>query len=241
MFTVVAVLRAPNFALPDERRYIRSVQKRQLGHAVGWSGAFACIVLASGVFASPAAAQQHLDGAAELGLQKRFLTGRPDPVPQGAEASNAGFGPVLRVSSHLAILPLFRAGLYGVAEYSPGPFADRILVGGGIDLRATLPLRISDVRAFLATGFGYIRGVQFAYAGPGAYQPGAYATSQSGGCFEVPLGIGAVYKFRKPYEIGGILGPRFGFGCHGAMYRNPTTQGNDSLTLGLAVTLGFDK
>jgi hypothetical protein len=45
-----------------------------------------------------------------------------------------------------------------------------------------------------------------------------------GSFFEVPFGIGASYKLRKPWELCAELGGRAGFGHRGSLYTEPGPQ-----------------
>jgi hypothetical protein len=176
-----------------------------------------------------ARAQQHIDVALEAGVAQRWLTSRPPNV--GGPGPNAALGPIVRATSHLAILPLFRAGLSGQFAYSPVESGDRVQFGGGVDLRGTLPLQIKNLRPFIGFGFDYRRIAQTNRVN---------APNANGGFFVVPLTVGAMYKFRKPYEIGGVMGLDLAFGWHGAAYREPSSQGNDAVALWLALAFGFD-
>jgi hypothetical protein len=191
----------------------------------------ACVLSGIAVLcvSTAARAQQHIDIAMEAGVAQRWLTSRP--TEGGRPGANATLGPIVRATSHLAILPLFRAGLSGQLAYSPVESGDRILFGGGVDLRGTLPLQIKNLRPFIGFGFDYRRIAQTGRVN---------APSVSGGFLVVPITVGAMYKFRKPYEIGGVMGLDLAFGWHGAAYREPSGQGNDAVALWLAVAFGFD-
>ena len=178
-------------------------------------------------------AQLHWDAALEAALDKRFLTNRQS-------TSDASFGPALRLSAHLALLPLIRAGLY--TGYALSPQSDvpqqapltaresvlRHMVSGGFETRIFPPFGFTKVKPFVLLGFGYQR---------------TFAPGGSGGCLETPLGLGASYRLRKPFEIGALLTSRIGFGCHGDLYRaesitgatGPTVTGQDRFGLSLGI------
>lgn len=194
----------------------------------------AAVGLASASFEKTAAAQLHWDAAVEAALDKRFLTNRAGP-------SDAGFGPAFRLSSHLALLPLIRMGFY--AGYAMSPQSDipeasgsgtanvsilRHMVTGGTEARIFPPFGFTKLKPFLLVGFGYQR---------------TFAGSANGGCLETPLGLGASYRVRKPFEIGALLTSRIGFACHGDLYRatsitgtsGPTVTGQDRFGLSLGI------
>jgi hypothetical protein len=177
-----------------------------------------------------ASAQQHVDAAIEAGVVKPWFSSRPTS-PDNVAIGQPSFGPLVRVNTHIALLPLLRAGANLQFAYNPAPAAGYLQFGGGLDFRGILPFRVKDLRPFLGLGFSYLRVVQTGGVAP---------VVGSGGNFAVPISLGAVYKFRKPYEVGGSLGCDFGFGWHGAAYRAPATQGNDAFRLWATVAFGFD-
>lgn len=167
--------------------------------------------------ASPAAAQVHWDTSAEVGLEKRFLKNRP------LGAGDASLGPLFRATAHLALLPLARVGVYGMLGLSPvssGPL--RTQFGGGIEARLVPPLGLRTVHPFLFVGVGYMRTVTPAYDVVTS-QGGFHTSPTSGGCLDIPLGLGATYRVRKPIEVGLVLGTRFSALCHGDSYPDNTT------------------
>lgn len=171
-------------------------------------------------------AQLHWDAGVEAALDKRFLTNR------AAGRGDAGFGPAFRFSGHLALLPLIRVGGYLGYALSPQDDVLRHMTTGGIEARIFPPLGLTKLRPFLLLGFGYQR---------------TFTSDASGGCFETPLGLGASYRIRKPFEIGAALTSRIGFACGGALYRatsitgvsGPAATGQDrfGLSLGLFAAL----
>jgi hypothetical protein len=184
--------------------------------------------------ASPAAAQVHWDMSAEVALEKRFLRSLP------AGGNDAGFGPLFRATAHLALLPLARVGVYGALGLSPvssGPL--RTQFGGGLEARLVPPLGLTNIHPSLFVGVGYIRTVTPAYDVVNA-QGGYHTNPTSGGCLDIPLGLGATYRLRKPVELGLVLGTRFSAVCHGDSYPdNPTptlpTTPNTTFTVPSAV------
>jgi hypothetical protein len=209
-------------------------------------------------FATPASAQLHWDAGAQVGVMKRFLGAR-------TISGDAGFGPMLELEGHVALLPLVRVGLYVGHDISPmpDPIAARDLTWGGLHVKIMSPVPSGDVRMWLFTGFGYSavygrsfpRTVQIPSGLPGKSTP-ADGTVQGagGGYFQVPIGIGASYKLRKSIELIATLGVQIGFAFSGSLYEDPGPQlhvagrpddnvapaGKDQYGLGLAVGILLD-
>jgi hypothetical protein len=123
------------------------------------------------------------------------------------------------VHGHLAVLPLFRAGVYVAHDISPvtGGIGARQITSAGLRFKFTPPLLRKRWRSWLFAGIGYA----------GAYAPGyelasptapTAVTAAGGSYFEVPLGVGVAYKLRKPVELTLELGSRLGFGFTGSLY-----------------------
>jgi hypothetical protein len=173
------------------------------------------------VLATPASAQLHWDASAQAGMMKRVMVDRPDG------GRDAGFGPVGQLTGHVALLPLVRLGGYFGHDISPiiGDVSARDLTWGGVRAKIMSPWPRGDLRAWLFVGFGYT-GV---YARSSA-RAGAVIHGAGGGFFELPFGIGASYKIRKPWELCAELGTRVGFAHHGSAYEDPgprlTTPGS---------------
>jgi hypothetical protein len=183
------------------------------------------VAIACVLHASPARAQLHWDVSGEVGVEKRFLRARP---PEGADA---GFGPVGRVTAHVALLPLVRVGAYGAFSYSPvRTNGSRSFFGGGFEARLVPPLRLPDWHPYLFVGFGYTAVRVSAFESALGKLPAA-----GGGCVDIPLGIGVTHRLRKPIEIGGVLGTRFSAACSGSVYSGDgriTDSGNRILNSG---------
>ena len=85
-----------------------------------------------------------------------------------------------------------------------------------------------DARAWLFFGFGYAGVYQRSTSRRGASRAArtfavadAVVHGAGGGFFEVPFGLGASYKLRKPWELCAELGGRAGFGHTGSVYEAP--------------------
>jgi len=209
------------------------VRARQTSLVVrfAFTPAFALAAFASMAwFPSVAHAQVHWDTSAQAGIMKRVLVDRPS----GGE--DAGFGPVAQLTAHVALLPLLRVGAYFGHDISPieGPASARDLTWGGIRAKIMSPWPRGAMRAWLFVGFGY-EGV---YA-RSTTVAGSTVHGAGGGFFEVPFGIGASYKLRKPWELCAELGMRTGFAHTGSMYEQPGS-GTDRYAFGLTIGVLLD-
>jgi hypothetical protein len=175
---------------------------------------------------SPAHAQVHWDASAGVGVMKRTLGGRP------AGGDDAGFGPTGQLTAHVALLPLVRLGAYFGHDISPvgGVTSARDLTFGGLRAKVMSPWPRGKLRAWLFVGFGYAGVYARSTAAPRVFPgpPGAPSVTSDatvqgagGSFFEVPFGLGASYKFRKPWELCAELGLRTGFGHTGSAYGDP--------------------
>ena len=220
----------------------------------------AVAVIAALLFhAAPAAAQLHWDASAQVGAMKRELGSRP------SGGRDAGFGPVAELEAHVALIPLVRLGAYVGHDISPiyGDSSARDLTWGGLHAKIMSPWPRGKLRAWLFTGFGYAGVYARSTAAPRIY-PGpagvpavssdAVVQGSHGGFFDVPFGIGASYKLRKPFELCAELGMHAGFGFRGRVYREPgplvtspvqpeshaLPAGNDGFGIGLTVGVLVD-
>jgi hypothetical protein len=211
-------------------------------------------------WARPATAQLHWDASAQVGATKRFLVARP---PGG---DDAGIGPSAQVAAHVALVPLVRIGGWLAHDISPvgGDVAARAITSGGVRAKAMSPWPRGALRTWLFAGIGYAGVYARSYpttvlapAPPGEGPPtrvDGEVLSAGGSFFEVPLGVGASYKLRKPWELVAELGLRLGFGHTGSVYTDPGRQvvvpgqrsanilpsGTDRLALGLTVGVLVD-
>lgn len=173
-------------------------------------------------------AQLHVDVELEGGAEKRFLTGRP---PLGEDP---GLGPTFLLSTHVAVLPLLRAGAYVSHDISPILTSDtRQITAAGLSFRLLSPWPRGAFRGWLFANLGYA----------GAYAPSYVETlpapsdspnvmvQGTGGSFvETPLGIGGSFRFAQHWEVVVETGARIGFGFAGSMYnQGPTATSNGSL------------
>jgi hypothetical protein len=172
----------------------------------------------AGVLAGPhARAQLHWDASAQAGVMKRFLGSR------AAGGSDAGFGPVGELHGHVAILPLVRVGAYVSHDISPQPGDTTALqitsAGARVKISSPLPLDPWRVWAFVGIGYAGVYGPSFRtpidVAGA---RVDALGTGAGGGFFEVPFGVGASYKLRRPWHLTAELSGRGGFGFAGSVF-----------------------
>jgi hypothetical protein len=222
-----------------------------------------CVALLAFAFAllvpRLASAQVHWDASAQVGGMKRFLAARPPST------DDAGFGPVLQLAAHLALLPLVHAGVYVGHDISPlpDPAAARNITFMGARGKVQLPMS-GNLRGYGFAGFGLalvtqqsftFTGFPFVSAGGTVNRKDAEVESAGGHFFEVPLGLGVAYKLRKPWELIAELGFRVGFAHSGSVYdelrgaqvkapgevdQNLTSAGIDRFALGLTVGVMLD-
>lgn len=219
--------------------------------------AAAAVALATIAWSPRSEAQLHWDASAQLGGMKRFFAS----TPPGGESP--GIGVAGQLTAHVALLPLVHVGGYLGHDISPlaGRAAARDITFGGLRAKGVLPLG-GAVRTWVFAGFGYSGvyarsyGTSIAYVTPdGPVQREARVEGSGGGFFEVPFGIGASYKLRKPWELCAELGARAGFGHSGSTYEDPgpqltvpgepgqnaTPAGLDRFAIGLTVGIMLDR
>ncbi len=175
------------------------------------------LFLALVAVAAPARAQLHWDATAEAGAMKRFLGKRP------RGASDAGIGPAGELHGHVALLPLLRVGAYLGHDISPQPGDTSALqiTSFGVRAKVSSPLPVDPWRVWLFVGFGYagVYGPSFhtSIDTAGTRTP-TLATGAGGGFFELPFGVGASYKIRRPWHLTAELSGRATFGYSGSVF-----------------------
>jgi hypothetical protein len=191
------------------------------------------LTLALVLVPATAHAQIHWDASAQLGVMKRVLGDRP------SGGKDAGFGPVGQLTGHVALLPLVRFGAYVGHDISPvgGDVSARDLTWGGVRAKIMSPWPRGNLRAWLFFGFGYAGTYQRSSVRSAVLVDGA-----GGSFFEVPFGLGASYKLRKPWELCAELGGRAGFGYAGSVYDSgsPAFAGKDGFGIGLTIGILAD-
>jgi hypothetical protein len=185
------------------------------------------VALSIVLFAREASAQLHWDASVQVGAMKRFLAERP------SGGGDVGFGPTAQLTTHVALLPLLRVGAYVAHDISPlpGDGSARNITAGGLRAKGVFPLG-PQARAWAFVGFGYAGVFQQSYettiampTGAGTIEARAVRVEEAGGSFfDVPFGVGASYRLRKPWELCAELGARTGFGHVGSVYEYPGPQ-----------------
>jgi hypothetical protein len=152
------------------------------------------------------------DVGAQAGAMKRFTT--------SSQTSQPGFGPAFEVQGHVALIPMFRVGLYVAQDISPMPgWPARQFYEGGLHVKWTPPLLSSPWHTYLFAGFGaaYVR-----------------QDPREGTLLDVPEGLGLALKLRAPWEVFAELGGRVGVAFLGGVYDGGNT-GKDSFAVSLSV------
>lgn len=168
------------------------------------AGALTACALVLG--ATRANAQVHWDASATAGPALR----RAEP------------GVVAQLASHVALLPLVRAGIAFHGEVEPGS-ASLWLGGGSARLKLLSPWPAGSTRLYLHVGVGltFARGED------------ALGTARSGRLGELPFGLGCQARVWGPWAFVGELGLRPAFAHGGALFPR------DDAGLGLALLLGI--
>ncbi|MBX3185807.1 MAG: hypothetical protein KF819_02280 [Labilithrix sp.] len=198
----------------------------------------AALAVALVSLATPARAQVHWDVGVQGGVMKRFLGDKP------AGGDDAGFGPAAMLHAHLALYPLVRVGAYLGHDISPlgGDGAARDITSAGARVKIMSPWPRAPWRAWIFVGLGHTRVWARSYAttqslpaapGQPAVDRSVFVHGDAGGFFEVPLGMGVSYKFRKPWEMFWELGTRIGFGGAGPVYDEQPGRGRRLTSPGL--------
>lgn len=167
-------------------------------------------------------AQVRWDASAQVGASKRFLT---------SAYAQPGFGPMLTLNGHVALIPLLRVGAYVAHDVSPLESQPaRRFYAAGLRAKIQAPWATDKLHGWAFAGAGYVgaygpsesRTLLVKPAGPlspTAGTPAAFSVAGSGGgYFEIPFGVGLGYRLRKPWEIVVELGGRVGLGFSGSLY-----------------------
>jgi hypothetical protein len=193
-------------------------------------------------------AQVRWDVGAEAGGMKRFLA---------SSTATIGVGPAFEVHGHVALLPLVRVGGYFGHDGSPvGPGAARQITTFGARVKVTPPWPRDEWHTWVFAGFGYALAYGPSYSltlSPDQGPTQAFTVDgASGHFFEIPIGVGVGWRFKRPWELTAELSGRIGLGPNGQLYdlRNATAPGvpsefvdpfgNDSFAIGLMLGIGLD-
>jgi hypothetical protein len=172
--------------------------------------------LSVGALSTGANAQLHGDLDVEAGASLHVLSSRP------VGGDNPSVGPSFNVSGHVAVLPLFRAGLYVSHDFSPLSGADlRESTSAGLSLRLFSPWPVGSVRLWFAAGVGYTAAEAPSYSKTvvsGDKSVPATVSSADGGFVDVPMGLGISFRLSRSVELLAEAGARMGFLFTGDMY-----------------------
>ena len=183
-------------------------------------------------------------------------------IKTGGDGSG-GFGPVGEVEAHVALLPLLRIGLYASHDIAPNSVDKSAfqITSAGVHVKVIAPWIRGNYRAWFFVGGGYAGVYAPSYNVVHDFQDGngprsTLVTGAGGSFFEIPFGIGAGWKFSKPWELTAQLGARFDFNFIGSIYDDQigrtaipvggpvesfVSLGNDTLAPFLTVGIAFDR
>ena len=174
----------------------------------------------------PAQAQVHWDANVQAGFSRRFFSGNPNSA--GITGSN---GPTVGLEGDVALIPLLRIGAYADYEsaYTGEPKPPQAFSFGG-RLKLAIPGNRSNVHWWLFTGFGAVAWEAPGYQQLVAVPSGSNLTtvsadvqSASGYFLEIPLGVGAGWRFHRPWELVMELQGRFGLDMNGSYFTDNGT------------------
>jgi hypothetical protein len=208
------------------------------------------LALTAALLATPAVAhaQLHWDASLQAGAMKRFVSKRPPGV------GDVSLGPAAELHGHVALLPLLRVGAYVGHDATPQPQAAAWQTTSfGVRAKVTSPIPSDPWKIWAFVGFGYALtyGPSFTMPVSGQGPNGVLVEGVNGGFVELPFGIGASYKFLKPWSLTAELGGRGSFGHTQGMFGNfarrtssPTIDfveaGVPSFGVGLMLGVGVD-
>jgi hypothetical protein len=225
------------------------------------SSLFAALFL---VLPRSAAAQTHWDANLHGGVSTRFFS----QVAQSAGVSNS-VGPLVGVDADVALIPLVRLGAYVDLEsaHTGEPKSPQALTFGA-RVKLAPPMNFNHWHFWGFLGFGYAFWNAPAYnqsctipSGSSLLTETCNIQATTGSFFEIPLGVGAGWRFRRPWELIVELQGRFGLDMQGGYFTNdgsgngltrpatapgtglaigPTT-GTDVFALLLTVGIGLDQ
>jgi hypothetical protein len=216
-------------------------------------------------YARPASAQVHWDANVQAGFSRRFFSGSSGSA--GITGSN---GPVVGLEGDVALLPLLRLGAYFDYESAyTGEPAPPQAFSFGARVKLAIPGTRMNTHWWLFTGFGavaweapaYTQAIDVPVTGSVPTSVNANIQAASGNFFEVPIGVGAGWRFHKPWELVAELQGRFGFDMNGSYFTDDgtgdgltrpasipnngftpaITTGSDTFALLLTVGIGLDE
>jgi hypothetical protein len=204
--------------------------------------------------ARPASAQVHWDMNVHAGVARRFFdTG----LPEGGT-----LGPMAGVAVDVAMIPLIRLGGYVDYEYAyTGEPASPHAISFGLRLKVEPPVNFGGVHFYGFAGFGGAQLVAPGYdqilpgtSPDGVQNPVVHYSATTGTVLEVPFGVGAGWRFARPWELLLELQGRLGVASLGDYfsdtgrpgdaqgYANPgKVIGTDTLGVFATIGIGFDR
>ncbi len=201
---------------------------------------FALVAFACAIFFAPKSSADggldfHWDVEVQAGVMNRWFT-------HNTPSYHPSLGPSAQVSGHVALLPLVHVGAYFGGDLSPYPGGGlRNFEYGGPHVRIMIPLLPKTMRLWLATGVGIGRSYEKSFHA--AKFNGKFYPSDRYAYGEVPLGIGASYKFWPGWSVFSEVSGRVLFGnsapdASSSPALPPTT---DRYALGLSVGIMLDR
>lgn len=186
--------------------------------------AFTCAIFFAPKSSADGGLGVHWDAEAQAGATIRWFG-------HHTSGQQPGLGPSGQVSGHVALLPLVHLGAYFGADLSPYEGGGlRNFEYGGAHVRIMLPLLPKTMRLWLATGVGLGRHYEKSFHA--AKLNGKFYGSDAYAYGEIPLGIGASYKFWPGWSVYSELGGRFHFG-NSSGDETPTDRYASSLSIGI--------
>lgn len=182
------------------------------------------------IFAATALVQAR-DAHAQIHGDVGVNVGAMDRIRHGG-AGNGSIGPVAELEAHLAVLPLLRVGAYASHDIAPNSIDSSAwqITSFGLHVKVLAPFVRGAYRAWLFAGLGYAGVYAPSYDVTFDFQDGqgprhTQVTGAGGSFFEVPVGIGFGWKFKKPWELVAQLGTRINFDFVGSIYDTDASEG----------------
>jgi hypothetical protein len=130
------------------------------------------------------------------------------------------------LNADVALIPLVRVGVYGDFEYAytGEPKSPTVLsFGARIKVGPPTPFHDTHFYGFVGVGYaelfapGYLLPISGSNTASGNPAFAAFART-TGGFVELPFGVGAAWRFRRPYELVVELSGRIGLASSGGYF-----------------------
>ena len=166
----------------------------------------ALAVFACAMFFAPKSSAEgvgvHWDVSLQAGVMQRWTdrnTPSVHPLP----------GPSGQLAAHVALLPLVHVGGYFGADVSPYEGGGlRNFEYGGLHTKVVLPFLPKSMRLWVTLGFGVGRRYESSFRAANGSGTQRFFGPDEAAFLEVPLGVGASYKFWPGWSVFGELGGR---------------------------------